>query len=65
MPDNIEIINQTVDTIEFKNTINAQAFLKKLVDSNINIETFEIKEPSLQEIFIKKVGESKWKTSLM
>lgn len=59
LPKDIEIVNKTVDTIEIKNTVNSQSLLEKLVKDKVNIEKFEIKEPSLQEIFIKKVGENK------
>ena len=56
--DDMSLVNKTVDTYEFKNTSDnlAYVFLKKLLDNNINIIQFEIKEPSLQEIFIEKVG---------
>lgn len=56
--DDMKLVNKTVDTYEFINTSDnlAHTFLKKLLDNNINIIQFEIKEPSLQEIFIEKVG---------
>jgi len=56
--DDMKLINKTVDTYEFKNSSDnsAHTFLRKLLENNINIIQFEIKEPSLQEIFIEKVG---------
>ena len=59
LPSNIEIINRTVNSVEIKNNINPNEILKILVNNNVNIDAFEVKEPSLQEIFIKKVGEHK------
>ena len=54
----MKLVNKTVDTYEFTITSEnlAHAFLKKLLENNINVIQFEIKEPSLQEIFIEKVG---------
>lgn len=37
----------------------AHRFLKKMLDKNIYPVKFEIREPSLQEIFVRKAGESK------
>lgn len=56
--DDMKLVNKTVDTYEFTITSDnlAHAFLRKLLENNINIIQFEIKEPSLQEIFIEKVG---------
>ncbi len=34
----------------------AMAFLRKLIDRNISIIRFELREPSLHEIFVEKVG---------
>ena len=34
----------------------AMAFLRKLIDRNITIIRFELREPSLHEIFVEKVG---------
>lgn len=59
LPSDIEIINKTVNSVEIKNNINPNEILKILVNNNVNIDAFEVKEPSLQEIFIKKVGEHK------
>ena len=59
LPSNSHIINKTVNTVELLLDTNPNILLKKLVENNIEIEKFEIKTPSLQEIFIKKVGEAK------
>lgn len=59
LPNNSHIINQAVNTIEFLFDGNPNILLKELIKNNIEIEKFEIKEPSLQEIFIRKVGETK------
>lgn len=57
LPSDAKIINKTVDSIELVLDFDSNELLKNLVDNNIEIKTFEIKEPSLEEIFIKKVGE--------
>lgn len=59
LPNNSHIINKTVDSVELLLEGSPNNLLKKLVENNIEIEKFEIKVPSLQEIFIKKVGEAK------
>lgn len=42
--------------IKVKNEKQAQDFLTKLVQENITIIKFELREPSLHEIFVEKVG---------
>lgn len=61
LPKGIEIIDKNVNSYEFKitNQDMPKEFLKALVENNINIDKFEVKEPSLHEIFIDKVGEAK------
>ncbi len=59
IPDDAKIINKSVDSIELVLNYDPNILLKNLVDNNISIEKFEIKVPSLQEIFIRKVGEAK------
>lgn len=61
LPKGIEIIDKNVNSYEFKitNQDMPKEFLKTLVENNINIDKFEVKEPSLHEIFIDKVGEAK------
>lgn len=58
IPKDMVLLNKTVDTYEFKTSSEMQAsnFLQILLKNNICIDKFEKKEPSLQEIFIKKVG---------
>ena len=59
IPNGSKIINKTVNSIEMTLPIDPNEFLKTLVNNSISIEKFEIKVPSLQEIFIRKVGEAK------
>lgn len=42
--------------IKVKNEAQAMQFLKKLMEDNINVIKFELREPSLHEIFVEKVG---------
>lgn len=46
---------------EFKISNEAQAYklLQKILDLKLSLDKFEIREPSLHEIFIEKVGEAK------
>lgn len=43
--------------IKVKNEKQAMEFLKRLTDNNINVIKFELREPSLHEIFVEKVGQ--------
>ena len=43
--------------VQINDENQAQALLKKLVVENIEVEKMEIKKPSLNDIFIEKVGE--------
>lgn len=54
----LEIFNNTPNGYHIKVKDEAQAyiFLKKLVEENIPVIKFELREPSLHEIFIEKVG---------
>lgn len=45
--------------IEITDEKKAHDLLKMLIENNINISKYELKKPSLQDIFIEKVGESK------
>lgn len=58
IPDNMKIIDKKANGYELKiqNEEDAQKLLEKLVENKIIIQKFELKEPSLQEIFIDKVG---------
>jgi len=54
----IKFLEQRADSCEFKITSDeyAHAFLRELIDSGIFPDRYEIREPSLHEIFIEKVG---------
>ena len=43
--------------IAINDELQAQNLLKKLVSKNIEIEKMEVKKPSLNDIFIEKVGD--------
>ena len=60
IPSDATIIEKQVNSYEIKIKDESQAneILKSALDKNINLEKFEIKEPSLHEIFIEKVGGS-------
>jgi len=60
LPKDIEIVgkNENFYSLRFSHTINTDELLKKLLDNNIHIEKFEFRYPSLEEIFIEKVGEN-------
>ena len=49
---------KNADEYEIKVVNEAQAmeFLKKLTENNMNVIKFELREPSLHEIFVEKVG---------
>ncbi len=59
IPANFKTIDKRADGYEFKieKEEDAQKFLEQLIANKITIQKFELKEPSLQEIFIDKVGE--------
>ena len=56
----LRLIEKTAGGCEFKmnGDESAHGFLKALVDQGIYPERFEIREPSLHEIFVEKVGEA-------
>jgi len=65
--DILDIANENSISLKHKNSVSyeftiksdeqAYGFLKKLINLGLPIDKFEIKEPSLHEIFIDKVGE--------
>jgi len=57
IPKDAEIINKNVDSYELKLQNNPNTLLKELINNNITINQFEVREPSLEEIFIRKVSE--------
>lgn len=56
---NIEIIEETPDLLSLRVEDERQGneLLKELVEKNVTIVRFELREPTLHEIFIEKVGE--------
>lgn len=56
----LEVLGSTPNGyhLKVKNENEAYAFLKRLVDENIPVIKFELREPSLHEIFIEKAGVS-------
>ncbi len=60
IPDDVELIEKKVNSyeIKIKNEEMAQDILKQIVAKGIKLNKFEIKEPSLHQIFIDKVGEA-------
>lgn len=60
IPKDAEIIEKKVNSyeIKLKNEEMAQDILKQIVEKGIKLDRFEIKEPSLHQIFIDKVGEA-------
>ena len=59
--ENLEIIENKDNhyLIKQKGEKQGQELLKKLINSNIRITKFEMKKPTLNEIFIEKVGDVK------
>ncbi|MDR0197516.1 MAG: ATP-binding cassette domain-containing protein [Oscillospiraceae bacterium] len=54
----LEPINHTPNQIDFKvgEERQAEALLKKIVNASITLVKFELREPSLHEIFVEKAG---------
>ncbi|MCX7922618.1 MAG: ATP-binding cassette domain-containing protein [Clostridia bacterium] len=57
----IKLVAKTASGYEFKISSDEQAYnlLQKMLKSKIPLDKFEIREPSLHEIFVEKVGEQK------
>ena len=57
---NLKIVNETPDGYQLKVSSEEQAgdFLRKLVEEKVTVIKFELREPSLHEIFVEKVGEA-------
>ncbi len=51
-----EIEGNNKYTIHLKSELDAEVILEKLIKNNIKIIKYELKKPSLNEIFIEKVG---------
>ena len=56
---NLPVINETPDGYHLKVTGEEQAalFLKRLIEENVPVIRYELREASLHEIFVEKVGE--------
>jgi len=54
----LNVINETPDgtMIKVKNEAQAREFLSALIAGGHSIVRFELREPSLHEIFVEKVG---------
>ena len=46
--------------IKIKDEMQASELFKKIAEKNIVINKFELKKPTLNEIFIERVGDAKW-----
>lgn len=59
--DNITSYRQSASGYEFKITNEEQAYrlLEKILSRRLLLDKFEIREPSLHEIFVEKMGEAK------
>jgi ABC-2 type transport system ATP-binding protein len=57
----ISLVNRTASGFELRipSDESAYALLKKLLDAHVALDKFEIREPTLHEIFVEKVGEQK------
>lgn len=57
----IALAEKTASGCDFRIQNDKQAYrlLKKIIDRNMQLDKFEIREPSLHEIFVEKAGESK------
>ena len=47
----------TISIIKLKNISDRDKLLKRLIDSGISLDKYEILEPTLEEIFVEKAGE--------
>lgn len=56
---NFRVLNHTPDGYQLKITSDTQAaaFLNRLISENITVIRYELREPSLHEIFVEKVGD--------
>lgn len=54
----LTVVEDTPNGTDFKvnNEAQAQELLRKMLDKNINVVTFDLREPSLHELFIEKCG---------
>ena len=56
----LKVVNETPDGYQLKVSGEEQAasFLRKLVEESVSVIKYELREPSLHEIFVEKVGDS-------
>ncbi len=54
----LTVVEDTPNGTDFKvkNEAQAQELLKKMIENNINVVTFHLREPSLHELFVEKCG---------
>ena len=54
----LHIVNQTPDGyyIKVREEAQASAFLSRLIESGMPIIRYELREPSLHELFVEKAG---------
>ncbi len=55
----LTVVENTPNGTDFKvkNEAQAQEFLRKMLDKGINVVTFDLREPSLHELFVEKCGD--------
>ncbi len=60
MQSGLTILNKTPaqTMVRVKDESQAKSLLKKIVDNDLSLVKYELREPSLHEIFVEKVGES-------
>ncbi len=53
------VVEDTPNGTDFKvkNEAQAQELLRKMLENNINVVTFDLREPSLHELFVEKCGD--------
>ncbi len=54
----LTVVQHTPNGTDFKvkNEADAQNLLKRMLEKNINVVTFDLREPSLHELFVEKCG---------
>ena len=61
----LTVVEHTPNGTDFKvkSEEQAQSLLKKMLEKNINVVTFDLREPSLHELFVEKCGDDAEKES--
>ena len=57
LAESIESKEQGEAVIKLKEANDKDKLLRMLIDSDINLDKYEILEPTLEEIFVEKAGE--------